>query len=255
MSNSIQNSFSFTRRFMKRFLLFAMIFAACVAATGQQGVVENPDLAERQYPNVYLAADTNPIASFEGAVDEDLSDVMVPIPMKDRVYNRTGIQCVWASTEALGRYAEEPKLINLTDDPECKSYANVYSFQRKMRERGVKYETTTDPRDRSLIIKAVVKERRGVLFCIPGHAMVLVHYDEAKGIVKYINNSDRTLAVRTWTMAEFNRRFDGWVSAIYADNDIIPLKYAPKIPSFPIVDRNRPQGAYDKDYIIQPQKQ
>lgn len=245
-----------TGRFMKRILIFLSFLVVNFSATGQIGPEPSVDPRNAQYPNVYLAKDTNPIAAMDGAVDEDLSDVMVPVPMKDRVYNKTGIQCVWATTEAMGRYAEEPKLINLTDDPDCKSYASAYSFARKMKQLGVKFETTTDVNDLSLIRKAVVEERRGCLFCVPGHAMLLVHFDEKKGIVKYINNSDRSLAIRTWTMAEFrrHRNGEGWVSTIYADNDIIPKKYAPRIPLLPIIDRNKPQGAYEKDYILQPLK-
>jgi hypothetical protein len=99
-----------------------------------------------------------------------------------------------------------------------------------------------------------VKERRGVLLGVPGHAMVLVHYDEEKGIVKYINNSDDELKVRTWTMEEFNKRWDGWICIVYADNDIIPFKYAPPASLLPIMDRNNPQGTYPKDYILIPKR-
>jgi hypothetical protein len=194
----------------------------------------------------------NPCAEFEGFEDEDLSDVMVPIPMKDRVYNKSGIQCVFATTECLGRYAEEPKLINLTDSPDCQSYSGPGDLAMKLRRRGVKFEQTTSYNDRHLIIKAVVEERRGCLFDIPGHAMTLVHYDEKAGIVKYINNSDRKLAIRTWTMDEFNRHFQGWVCVIYADNDIVPTKYGP--PPLPIIDRNGPIGIYAKDYIFLPKR-
>jgi len=245
---------------MARFFCLMLFFA-----TNFMVLAENPPIpfeertfpqkpSIKQFPSVYLAVDTNPIVAYDGAIDEDLSDLMVPIPMRDRVFNRTGIQCVWASTEALGRYAEEPKLINLTDDPECKSYAGPASYSRKMKERGVKYQMTYDTSERNLIKKSVVQERRGCMFCVPGHAMVMVHYDEKKGIVKYFNNSDRSLAIRTWTMAEFNKRFEGWVSVIYADNDIIPQKYSPQIPQLPIIDRNGQQGIYDKEYILQPSK-
>jgi hypothetical protein len=55
-------------------------------------------------------------------------------------------------------------------------------------------------------------------------------------------------------MAEFNKRFEGWVSVIYADNDIVPQKYSPQIPQLPIIDRNSQQGIYDKEYILQPSK-
>lgn len=256
MERRQQKIFTMTGRFMKKIIYSCIFLLANLTATGQIAPDQTEELANLQYPNVYLARDTNPIAVIEGAVDEDLSDVMVPVPMRDRVYNKTGIQCVWATTEALGRYADEPKLLNLTEDPDCKSYANAYSFARKMKQLGVKFETTEDVNDLSLIRKAVVQERRGCLFCVPGHAMLLIHFDEQKGIVKYINNSDRTLAVRTWTMNEFkrNRRGEGWVSVIYAGNDIIPQKYAPKIPVMPIIDKNTPQKAYEKDYIIQPLK-
>lgn len=210
----------------------------------------SPVKTEKLYPTPGLLC-LNPVADYEGAIDEDLSDVMVPIPMKDRVPNYTGIQCVWVSIEAIGRYAEEPKLINLHEDPECKSYASPTSAARKLKKLGVKFEQTTSKSDKSLLIKSVVQERRGCLFAVPGHAMVLVHYDEEKGVVKYFNNSDSTLKIRTWSIDEFNRRWDGWILAIYADVDIIPYKYNPSIV-FPIFDRNNPQGVYNKDYILLP---
>jgi len=183
--------------------------------------------------------------------EDELKNVMVPIQMKDRVYNKTGIQCVWASIECVGRYAEEPKLIGLTKDKECQSYASPSSLSAKLKKLNIKYEQTTSRNDRSLIIKSVVKERRGCLFAVPGHAMTLVHYDAIKGIVKYINNSDRSLQIRTWTMKEFEQRWDGWICAIYADNDIIPKKYTIMYP-ISIIDRSAIQGDYDKSYILMP---
>ena len=103
--------------------------------------------------------------------EDELKNVMVPIQMKDRVYNKTGVQCVWASIECVGRYAEEPKLIGLTKDKECQSYASPSSLSAKLKKLNIKYEQTTSRNDRSLIIKSVVKERRGCLFAVPGHAM------------------------------------------------------------------------------------
>lgn len=208
----------------------------------------------RLYPDPANIVTFNPIATYEGEPDENLKDVMVPIPMKDRVFNKTSIQCVWCSLETIGRYAEEPKLIDLTEQKDCKSYASPSSAARKLNELGIRFEQTTSTKDRSLIIKSVVQEKRGCLFSIPGHAMTLVHYDEEKGIVKYINNSDSSLQIRTWSMSEFNRRWDGWVCVIYADKDIIPDKYKPKVPDLPIIDRNGPQGLYPTDYVFSPSK-
>lgn len=193
------------------------------------------------------------IAVADEGEDEDLANVMVPIPMKDRVFNKTGIQCVWCSLETCGRYAEEPKLINMTDLADCKSYSSPENVAFKLKQLKVKYEQTNSKSDRSLIIKSVVKDRRGCLFAIRGHAMTLVHYDELKGIVKFINNSDRTLKIHTWSMEEFDRRWNGWICVIYADNDIVPQKYI-FTNEIPIVDRNGAQGIYSKDYILMPKK-
>lgn len=241
---------------MKRcFLSLCALF--CVVVVGGLALVSTTkpqtNRSEQLYPYPGIVH-INPVAAYEGVADEDLTDLMVPVPMKDRVFNKTGIQCVWASLELLGRYAEEPKLIGLTNDPECKSYSSPSGASRKLKQIGVKFEQTTSKSDRSLIIKGVVKERRGVLLGVPGHAMVLVHYDEEKGIVKYINNSDDELKVRTWTMEEFNKRWDGWICIVYADNDIIPFKYAPPASLLPIMDRNNPQGTYPKDYILIPKR-
>ena len=166
----------------------------------------------------------NPVSLYEGEADENMSDVMTPIPMKDRVFNKTGIQCVWASLECIGRYASEIKLFDLTKDRDCQSYSSPSNASWKLKKLGVKFEQTNSIKDRSLIKKAIVVEKRGVLFGIPGHAMVMVHYDEDKKIIKYINNSDKELKIRTWKMSEFDQRWDGWICAIYADNDIIHMK-------------------------------
>lgn len=207
---------------------------------------------DRVYPNPTSPPLVNPCADFEGTPEEkELEDVQVPVPMKDRVFNKTRIQCVWCSLELLGRWAEEPKLIDLTDDPECKSYSGPSSAARKLNMRKVRFEQETNKKTaRMLILKAVVKERHGVLFSIPGHAMNLVHYDEAKGVVKYINNSDKTLKIRTWSMEEFEKRWEGWVCAIYADQDIIESKLFPPATFLPIIDRMGDQGRYDPKIYI-----
>lgn len=210
---------------------------------------------DRMYPSVDTAP--NPCYSFEGQPDDEaeLKNTQVPIPMKDRVYNRTGIQCVWCSLECLGRWAEEQKLFNLTDLPDCKSYSSPNSAARKLNQIKVRFVQTTDKaKGREMIRKAVVEERRGVLFSIPGHAMNLVHYDEKNKIVKYINNSDKTLKIRTWTMEEFERRWEGWVCVIYADQDIIQYKFTPPAHLLPVIDRTTNEKLDPKKIILLPGK-
>ena len=63
--------------------------AICKPRTNEFGRV-----VAHQYPEPGSPV-SNPVAGYEGVPDEDLTDVMVPIPMKDRVFNKTGIQCVW----------------------------------------------------------------------------------------------------------------------------------------------------------------
>lgn len=203
---------------IRLFLFHVCIFLSLFASIAYSFKRSDANL----YPN---PSDKCNLASvYEGEPDENLSDVMVPIPTKDRVYNKTGIQCVWASLECIGRYAGEKKLYDLTFDRDCQSYSSPSDAARKLKQLKVKFEQTTSVNDRSLIYKAVVQDKRGVLFGIPGHAMVMVHYDDNKKIIKYINNSDKELKVRTWKMSDFNQRWDGWICVIYADNDFLFIK-------------------------------
>jgi hypothetical protein len=202
-------------------------------------------------PNPLSNSTANPVKEFEGDPDSNLYNTQVFIPMKDRVFNKTGIQCVWSSVETLARYAEIEKLYDITKKAEYKSYAGPQSLKNMLNKYDIKYEMTTNKNDRSLLIKGCTIEKRAVGFDIPGHAMVLVHYDEKEGIVKYINNSDPTLKIRTWTMEEFNKRWGGWVFVIYADNDIIPYKNGGYF-YFDIIDKSEYQSKYERNYILYP---
>lgn len=201
---------------------------------------------EKFYPNP-LSVSRNPVADFEGSVDEDIEDLQVPIPKEDRVPNRTGIQCVWSSIETLARYCGEDRLYDLTYNDNYKSYASPYNARRMFEKYGIEYEMTTSKSDKTLLIKGCVIEKRGCAFGIPGHVMTMVHYDEEKKIVKYIDNSDPNLKIRVWNMSEFNRRWDGWAMIVRAKNDKISKKQ-----NIPIKDRNGNQGVYDMNYIFIP---
>jgi len=92
--------------------------------------------------------------------EDELKNVMVPIQMQDRVYNKTGVQCVWASIECVGRYAEEPKLIGLTKDKDCQSYASPSSLSAKLKKLNVRYEQTTSRNDRKRKTRLPVRSSR-----------------------------------------------------------------------------------------------
>lgn len=186
-------------------------------------------------------------------------DIQCPIPMKDRVFNYTGIQCVYSSTEMLGRWAEEPKLTNppLTSRAECKGYSSPSRLANVLNNLKVKYEHSYNDRDKGrVLIRKAMAEGRGCLWGVPGHAMVIVHFDEAKDTMKWVDNSDRSLKVQTTNIKGFERRWDSWVVVIYADKDIVPIKMNKfGLPNLiPIKDRNNSQGTYPKDYIPMPNK-
>lgn len=178
------------------------------------------------------------------------TDIQCPIPMKDRVKNGTGIQCVWSSIEMIGRWAEEPKLMNppLTSQRDCKSYAGAGSAAAKLNQLGVKFEQTYGDRAKGLkLIKKAMAEGRGCLWGVPGHAMVLVHYDEEKNEVKWVDNSDMSLKIQTTTVPKFMNRWTGWVLVVYADKDII----ADKLGRFPKIPIN---GDFNEDFVPVPRR-
>lgn len=189
--------------------------------------------------------------------DKELDGVQCPIPMKDRVKNYTQIQCVFSSLECLGRWADCKQLVSppITSRPDCKGFSGPNDASTKLRRLGVKFEMSYRDRAKGVaLIKKAMADGRGALWGVPGHAMVLCHYDEERQHVKYINNSNYKLPVQTMSMGEFNRRWDTWVIVIYAEPDIIPEKLGRlDLPNqIPIIDRNNPQGKYQKDYIPRP---
>jgi len=191
------------------------------------------------------------------AVEPDLEGLQCPIPMNCRVRNHTGIQCVYSSTEALGRWAEEPKLMDppLTSRGNCRGYSGPSQLGRVLDGLNVKYEYVSgDNRTRAkgiAFIKKAMAEGRGCLFGVPGHAMVLIHYSEEEDKVCWFDNSDRSLRVQTMTVAKFKRRWDGWVCVIYGDNDLFPGKAHGGVQNIPIVDHEGDKK-FDKKYVPLP---
>lgn len=193
---------------------------------------------------------------FSGIPEEDeMQDVQCPIPMECRVRNYTRIQCVFSSLECLARWAECSQLLEpepLTSRPGCKQRSDPRDAAAKLENFGVKFENSYRSKEESLkLLKRAMKEGRGALMDVPGHAIVICHYDEQQGIVKIIDNSDRSLRIQTWPIEKFNRLWGGWIMVIYADEDIFPAKartgnLANKIP---IVDRNGDQKEFPKNYI------
>ena len=215
---------------------------------------------------------TRPYYSGKPEKDE-LEGVQCPIPMKDRVKNYTGTQCVFSSVETLARWAECKILLEpvpLTQRPGCRSYSSPYDIAKKLEKfgfekyqpgkRGYMYEQTYGNREKGIqLIKKAMKDGRGALFGVPGHAMVMLHYDEEKNVFKWVDNSDWSLRVQTTTVTRFKRMWDSWVLVIYSVPDLFPEK-ARKVPQekittpnlLPIINRNGPNINFPPNYIPMP---
>lgn len=194
--------------------------------------------------------------SVRGEIEPD--DVQCPIPMDNRVRNHTGTQCVFSSIEMLGRWAEEPKLINppITSDSKCRSYSGPSHAASQLTRLGVKFEQSYQKRSEGIaLIKKAMKEKRGCLWGVPGHAMVLIHYSEEEDRVCWVDNSDRTLKVQTTTVASFKRRWDSWVLVIYPDDEsALQEKLGYLLPwlKIPILDSINPNHMFPDGYIPKP---
>ena len=107
---------------MKKLIAFLACLTICISAYRFSSL----EIYGKQYFNI------NPVVDYEGIEDENLSEIMVPILLKDRVLNKTGIQCVWSTLETLGRYAEEEKLIDLTDLFDCQAHSDPIKTAKKL---------------------------------------------------------------------------------------------------------------------------
>lgn len=190
--------------------------------------------------------------------EEELKDIQVPVPRKDRVINTKG-NCVWCSLELLGRFAEIKQLYNITlnprngGDPACQGGSWDGPVRAFLNKRKIRYEMVTDRRRTDFLVRGCKIERRGVAFDIPGHMLTLVHYDPDTKIIKVIDNADRSLSVQTWSWEKFHRLWAGWAYIIYAEPDIIPYKYVSLANRIPIKHRNgTPATPLDKHYIPMP---
>lgn len=238
---------------LNKILAIALAIAVGIGIPASFNLSKEASQPDTQYVTTYTA----PYTSSYGEYEPD--DIQCPIPMKDRVPNYTGIQCVYSSIEMLGRWAEEPKLMNppITSRSDCKGYSSPSRAASVLRTLNVKFEQVygnNNHQEAKALLRKAMREGRGALFGIPGHAMVCVHYDKANDVAKWVDNSDRSLKVQTTTIEKFDRRWDGWVLVIYADNDIIPYKAGRQgmAQRIPIHDHMQPGRQFPKDYIPMP---
>lgn len=229
--------------------IFFILFLFCVQISqAQDSLVRYEEPKEIKEPSKYLTKYI-PTYVYEGP-EVPIEDLQCPIPHKDRVKNYTGIQCVYSSIEALGRWAEEPKLTNppITSRPDCKGYSGPDRAATILKKLNVKFEQTYGDREKGLnLIKKAMREGRGALWDVPGHAMILIHYDELQNKVCWVDNSDSSLKVQQTTVEKFKKRWGSWVLVIYADQDIVTSKVYKY--NLPIIDFSNPYKKFEKGFV------
>ena len=183
---------------------------------------------------------TSFIESYKSRVSEpNLDSLQCPVPYEERVKNYTGTQCVYSSIEMLGRWAEETKLTEppITSRSDCKSFSSPAKAKKILDKLNVKFEQVYGDKKKGIeLIKKAMKEGRGVLWSVPGHAMVLVHYNEEENRVCWVDNSDKQLRIQETTIEKFRQRWTSWVLVIYPDNDNLLLNKIGRNFEFPIID-------------------
>jgi hypothetical protein len=242
---------------MKRVYLILALFLGFIIGCNGTPIVCHTEFSS--LPVWHPSYQTTYVEEYDagGPEENELENVQCPIPMECRVKNYTGIQCVFSSLECLGRWAEIKELTDppLTSRSNCKSYSGPADAANKIKSLGIKFENVYGNKKKAIdLLKRAMAEGRGALMDIPGHAIVICHYDENNKIVKIIDNSDRSLKIQTWSMDKFNRLWNGWIMVVYSKNDLFPGKVRQgSLPNqIPIIDKNNPQGIYSDGYIPVP---
>lgn len=241
----------------KRFFLIGIILCTLILGCGFNS---KPITKHNQFsilPAWHPSYQTTFVYKYDSgpAEENELENVQCPIPMDCRVKNYTGIQCVFSALECLARWGDVHQLLEpepLTSRIDCKSYSGPVDAAKKLKKFNVNFENSYKNKTEGIeLIKKAMADGRGALVDIPGHAIVMCHYDENKEIVKIIDNSDISLRIQTWSMKKFKNLWTGWVLVIYADEDPFPAKARKEnlANQIKILDRNNEQGIYSGDYI------
>lgn len=160
---------------------------------------------------------------------DDTDGVQVPIPANCRVYNRSGSQCVWASLEVLARYHKISELYTLTQ--KYKHATGGGEVRRVLNGLHIKYIMQDEGEyDTQILVDACAKGWGAGVGLHGTHMVNVVHFKD--GVVKIIDNSDSSLKIRTLSMNQFLRSWDGWVVVLIPPNPPEPPQKSlpPKVP-------------------------
>jgi hypothetical protein len=222
------------------FLAFSLMIFLALSNNFKKSSLDKYHASPQLASQIVQDYQTDFVKSYKSKASEpSLDSLQCPVPYKDRVKNYTGIQCVYSSIEMLGRWAGESKLSNppITSRDDCKGYSSPDKVKETLNKLKVKFEQAYGNKQKGLdLIKKAMKEGRGVLWSVPGHAMVLIHYSEEENRVCWVDNSDRQLRIQETTIDKFNQRWTSWVLVIYPDSDNILLNRLGRNIQLPVID-------------------
>lgn len=150
----------------------------------------------------------------------DTDGVQVPVPMKDRVPNGTGIQCVWSSISLCGRYQGISEAATLWHT--YKSYGSPWPTAQILADRGINFEWCDAGYKNVDFLKKHLEAGRPIAVTWSSrHMLTLVHLKD--GYAKIIDNSDPSLSIKTYYEHDFMRMWDGWAIALLPTHKLMPL--------------------------------
>jgi len=133
-----------------------------------------------------------------------------------RAFNYNNVSCVWCSLENLGTYNREPKLYNLSKNPRYQHPSGPGEVAQVLKNFGIKFKQTTDKEEGRKLIYEAMRDGRGCLVGVPGHAINLINYDDTTNKAIIVDNGG-SLKNRLMSIQEFERRWTGWVLVIYTE--------------------------------------
>lgn len=151
---------------------------------------------------------------FSNSQDPYVFDPQADILKENRIFNKSGSQCVWCSLETAARHEGITELYDLTSKYTFATGDQFVNTVLTQRNINFKMQWEGTGKNTNIIETYLVKKCYPVAFGVPGHMLVLCHYDKEKQFVRVIDNVDRELRVQKWTMEQFMNRWTGWAVVV-----------------------------------------
>lgn len=154
----------------------------------------------------------------------------VDVPKEARIPNYSGSQCVWVSCELVCRTLKVKEGYNLH-----KKYFHATSFtyaQDQLRRRGIQCGVAYGDYAWKRTLEYLDKGYP-VVFGVPGHALVIIGYDEKTKEVTVIDNRSNGTLEQKWSWDRFNSRWERVCLFIWGPFTDVPGQPQPPVKPTP----------------------